>query len=285
MLNELYEKLEAVLDGLDTGGEQSRAFEGEIVLLKEMLGYPGPVQDEWDEIQRREILAQKLRRLAVVAEGILIPLPKNPVAQWFDGTYQDAKIDMVFDEVDLADLLRFVVEAGVSYDAEDSDGLELKNRKRLDLGSAAALRDACKTLLSYTTDLLYRLDDQVNLDEIEEIRQAKAAIAQVESADTSVQPQQAEMTLKELSPGTQPARITVHLLCEHGKLWIRPQGYGDAGSLDGLGFPIALELWQNRLRLVVFSDIDIEEPQIIDLENAKESCRLKDDPETSRNTP
>jgi hypothetical protein len=116
MLNELYEKLEAVLNGLDAGGEQSKAFEGEIVLLKELLGYPEPVQDEWDEVQRREILAQKLRRLAVAAEGILIPLPKNPVAQWFDGTYQDTKIDMVFDEVNLAGLLRFIVEVGVNPD-------------------------------------------------------------------------------------------------------------------------------------------------------------------------
>lgn len=116
MLNELYEKIEAVLNTLDTGGEQSRAFEGEIALLKELLGYPEPVQDDWDEAQRREIIAQKLRRLAIEAEGILIPLPKNPIAQWFDGTYQDATIDMQFDEVDLAQLLTFIVEVGVQPD-------------------------------------------------------------------------------------------------------------------------------------------------------------------------
>ena len=113
MLTELYEKIEAVLNRLDVGGEQSRAFEGEIVLLKELLGYPEPVQDEWDESQRREILSEKLRRLAVEAEGILIPLPKNPIAQWFDGTYQDTNIDMYFKEVDLAQLLKFIVEVGV----------------------------------------------------------------------------------------------------------------------------------------------------------------------------
>ena len=116
MLNELYEKIEAVLNTLDTGGEQSRAFAGEIDLLKDLLGYPEPVQDDWDQMQRCEILAQKLRRLAVQAEGILIALPKNPIAQWFDGTYQDRSVDMLFDEVDLGQLLTFIVEVGVTPD-------------------------------------------------------------------------------------------------------------------------------------------------------------------------
>jgi len=117
MLNELYEKTEAVLNMLDVGGEQSRRFAGEIGLLKEMLGYPEAVQDEWDELQRREILAQKLRRLALDAEGVLIPLPANPVTQWFDGTYQDASIDMQFEEFDLAKMLKFIVEVGVEPQA------------------------------------------------------------------------------------------------------------------------------------------------------------------------
>jgi len=39
------------------------------------------------------------------------------------------------------------------------------------------LLEACKTLTSYTSDLLYRLDDQVNLGDVEEIQQAKDAIA------------------------------------------------------------------------------------------------------------
>jgi hypothetical protein len=116
MLNEVYEKIEAVLNMLDVGGEQSRQFSGEIELLKETLGYPEPVRDDWDELERREILGNKLRRLAVESEGILIPLPKNPIAQWFDGTYQDASIDMQFEEVDLAALLKFIVEVGVHPD-------------------------------------------------------------------------------------------------------------------------------------------------------------------------
>ena len=43
--------------------------------------------------------------------------------------------------------------------------------------SAAELLEACKILTSYTMDLLYRLDNQVNLGNVEEIQQAKDAIA------------------------------------------------------------------------------------------------------------
>lgn len=147
-------------------------------------------------------------------------------------------------------------------------------------GSATELVEACKTLISYTSDLLYRLDNQVNLDEIEEIQQAKAAIAHYESSHNSAA-QRAAMTLKELSSEHSPVEIPVHLLCEHGKLWIRPNSYGDASSSDGHGFPVALEIWRGRLRLVVFDDINSEDPKIIDLENAKESCRIEDSQEDS----
>ena len=43
--------------------------------------------------------------------------------------------------------------------------------------SGAELLEACKVLTSYTMDLLYRLDNQVNLGDVEEIQQAKDAIA------------------------------------------------------------------------------------------------------------
>ena len=43
--------------------------------------------------------------------------------------------------------------------------------------SAADLLEACKVITSYTMDLLYRLDDQVNIGDVEEIQQAKDAIA------------------------------------------------------------------------------------------------------------
>lgn len=39
------------------------------------------------------------------------------------------------------------------------------------------LLEACMVLTSYTSDLLYRLDNQVDLSEVEELEQAKKAIA------------------------------------------------------------------------------------------------------------
>jgi len=39
------------------------------------------------------------------------------------------------------------------------------------------LLEACKVITSYTMDLLYRLDDQINLSDVEEVQQAKDAIA------------------------------------------------------------------------------------------------------------
>jgi hypothetical protein len=50
--------------------------------------------------------------------------------------------------------------------------------------SASGLLEACKVITSYTVDLLYKLDNQINLDDIEEIQQAKTAIARYGSAGT-----------------------------------------------------------------------------------------------------
>ena len=48
-------------------------------------------------------------------------------------------------------------------------------------GSAADLLDACESLTSYVMDLLYKLDDQVDLSDIEEIQQARVAIERYNS--------------------------------------------------------------------------------------------------------
>jgi hypothetical protein len=43
MLNEVYDAVEQVLERLDTGGEQSRAFAGEIAMLKRVLDHRQPM--------------------------------------------------------------------------------------------------------------------------------------------------------------------------------------------------------------------------------------------------
>ena len=81
------------------------------------------------------------------------------------------------------------------------------------------------------------------------------------------------MTLKEQCPDFEQIKIKVNILSEGGKIWIQPQGYGEKCAMDNEGWPIGIEIWEGRLRLIVFDDITREEPQIIDLEKARETAR------------
>lgn len=141
---------------------------------------------------------------------------------------------------------------------------------------AEDLFEVCKTLVSYTSDLLYRLDNQVDLEEIEPIRQAKAVLAQYDPVNAPVQTQHGRMIVKEQSTGYPETTIPIHLVCEEGQLWIQPQDYGEKNAEDGEGFPVGIEIWQGKLRLIVFDDIHSDTPQIIDLEKARESRRAKE---------
>ena len=87
------------------------------------------------------------------------------------------------------------------------------------------------------------------------------------------------ITIKEQCPDSPPVEIDVNILSESGKVWIQPKGYGEKCAADDEGFPIGIEIWQGRLRLIIFDDINSEDPQIISLENAKESCRIEDSQE------
>jgi hypothetical protein len=63
----------------------------------------------------------------------------------------------------------------------------------------------------------------------------------------------------------------------NGIIWIRPEGYGDCGSQDGYGFPIKIEYYDGSVRVLVWEDINIEDPTVrSNLDNARESNRLVD---------
>lgn len=83
--------------------------------------------------------------------------------------------------------------------------------------------------------------------------------------------------IKEQCSDALPVEIKVKILSEGGQIWVQPQGYGEKCVSDGEGFPIGIEIWQGRLRLIVFDDINSEDPQIIDLENARETCRINNE--------
>ena len=114
MLNEVYDTVEAILEGLDAGGEQSRAFAEEIKMLKDVLGYPEPAEDALGETLKRCQIARKLERLAIQAEDVIVSLPALSVAKWFDGTFADATVEVPFEECNLARLLQFIADYGVS---------------------------------------------------------------------------------------------------------------------------------------------------------------------------
>jgi hypothetical protein len=82
------------------------------------------------------------------------------------------------------------------------------------------------------------------------------------------------ITIKEQCPEVPAVEIIVKVLSEGGKIWIQPDGFGEKCAEDGEGFPVGIEIWEGRLRLIVFNDINSEDPIILNLENARESCRI-----------
>lgn len=83
--------------------------------------------------------------------------------------------------------------------------------------------------------------------------------------------------IKEQCPDMPPVEINVNILLRGGQLWFQPAGYGEKNVCDGKGFPIGIEIWQGRLRVIVFDDIRSEEPRIIDIEKAKETRRHEEE--------
>lgn len=73
-------------------------------------------------------------------------------------------------------------------------------------------------------------------------------------------------------------RNDIKVIIEQGAdcIAIRPRGYGDSISPDGLGAPILLEVYEGNLRLLVWSDILIDDVTIIDMEGARETARKKE---------
>ena len=138
----------------------------------------------------------------------------------------------------------------------------------------AQLLEACKIITSYAMDLLYKLDDQVNLDDIEELQQARDVIDRYEDMATQSGKLLIGCFVSEQCSDLPCNKLPVDIMAESGKLWVQPAGYGDKTSADGHGWPIGLEIWQGRLRLIAFDDINTEEPKIIDLEKSREDSRV-----------
>ena len=71
----------------------------------------------------------------------------------------------------------------------------------------------------------------------------------------------------------QTGSLKVRVAADCSTISIFPTDYGDFGSADGHGCPIFLELYEGRLRLIVFADINEQDPTII--EAAREGQRIE----------
>lgn len=76
-----------------------------------------------------------------------------------------------------------------------------------------------------------------------------------------------------------PSNIKAHAVCEQGGLGlsIGLEGYGLCDMIDGSGDPIIIEFHNGEPRLLVWGDVNNEEPtHIISLQGALESSRQPD---------
>jgi len=65
--------------------------------------------------------------------------------------------------------------------------------------------------------------------------------------------------------------INLTIACNHRFLVIGADGYGEKTAEQGQGHPIIIEFYDGDIRLLVWSDIDSEEPtHIISLKGARE---------------
>lgn len=72
----------------------------------------------------------------------------------------------------------------------------------------------------------------------------------------------------------QSLKIKLQLSSADNLLMIGAQGYGGNTVLDGAGFPVVIEYYKGQFRVLVWADINNEEPtHIISMENARESNR------------
>lgn len=113
-LGKVYQAIEEVLESLDVGGEQPHQFAQEIATLRDTLHLPAV--DRAPQAHGCRTMAQELRSLAMKAEGLTASLPVLPVDKWLDGTVANSTADVEFRDCDLAGLLQFIADVGVSRD-------------------------------------------------------------------------------------------------------------------------------------------------------------------------
>ena len=70
-----------------------------------------------------------------------------------------------------------------------------------------------------------------------------------------------------------PCPIPCRIIADRSGIYLRLQGYGDCDSADGQGCPAMIEFFGGECRVVIWNDINSDEPLIVSLEGAKEDGR------------
>jgi len=115
-------------------------------------------------------------------------------------------------------------------------------------------------MLDHTSQYLLHLDEVAEAFDYEDNDEEELLV----SGETGV--------IRDQAGGDGKIRITTNIM-KHGVL-IYAEGYGDKTSEPPHGSPVVLELYEGKLRLIVWADINQEDPtHTIDLSGAMESNR------------
>jgi len=82
----------------------------------------------------------------------------------------------------------------------------------------------------------------------------------------------AKFTLASQGDGPQNLERSGHVeLLDHGRgLQIFVKGHGEKTAMPGNGTPIYIEIWEGKLRVILWPDINEEDPIIVNMDGARE---------------
>jgi hypothetical protein len=89
-----------------------------------------------------------------------------------------------------------------------------------------------------------------------------------------MKPEQRSTTLID-ADANYPTDLPIRIAISQNGVSVYAEGYGDCGSAEAQGTPVFIELYRGELRLIVWANINSEDPtHIIPLNGARESNRL-----------
>lgn len=71
--------------------------------------------------------------------------------------------------------------------------------------------------------------------------------------------------------------VKVRVAAQSGQLYLYPEGYGENGAATGFGSPYFLDMWDGELRVVLCTDINSQDQQIISIEGSREDRLIEDE--------